>query len=191
MGSNRRHDGHDCWLCTVILAWGLHRLEQEGNGTGSREGRQSKPEIIGRIVEAHVRMHGRSTEKGLSTPSCLLVLKFSVTNRTAVDSTLRDASLLVQTNGQEYISQRIELGMGDFYQTAYNSIPRRMNDLIVSTTYSTPIRKAVASDGWLEFLVDGLNAAENNAVRADLIVTLTDELGSEHIIKADNVTINR
>jgi hypothetical protein len=85
------------WL-GAYFAWSKKTAELE-----AEKSRNSRSEIVGRIEEANVRMTGVSTENGVSTPNCDLVLKLSITSRTNVDATLRDASLLVKVQGQEYV----------------------------------------------------------------------------------------
>jgi hypothetical protein len=111
-------------------------------------------------------------------------MKLSITSKTNVDSTLQDAQLVIEFNGREYVGQRLKLDKWNIYQEGGHS--ENMNDLIGSITYSKPIRHRVASEGRLDFFIEGLDISSNAhiPVHGDLTVTLIDDLGDKHIIAA-------
>lgn len=162
-------------------------FSKKANELDAEKVRNAKPEIVGRILFATIRFCGNSIDKGVITPNCVIAMKLSVTSKTNIDATLKDAELLVRMNGYEYPGQRLPLGIVD-YSSTHGGAPEKMSDLISSTTYSNPIRYRVASVGWLEFMVNGADGTATT-LHADIRVTLTDELDDKHIIIAEDVIV--
>jgi len=174
------------WLGTY-RAW-----EKKADELDQEKARNAKPEIAGRVVHAVVRMFGSSRNHGIQTPTCDIAIKLAITGKTAVDATLKDAELLLEAAGRKYIGQRLSLSRWDMYQYSDRSGAKseKMNDLIASITYSNPIRYRIASDGWLDFLVEGLALPEADMpLRADMTITLVDELGDKHVIVGKDVVM--
>jgi len=180
---------------SVPLFWfgAYSAWEKKALALDSEKARNAKPEIVGEIVHATVRMTGVAIELGKETPNCDLAMKLRITSKTDVDATLKDAHVVVKVKGHKYVGQRLPLGKWDIYQSSAGSgaNSEKMNDLISSITYGNPIRYRVASEGWLDFLIEGLDASSNAhiPVHADLTVTLTDDLGDKHIITTKDVVI--
>ncbi len=163
-------------------AWGkkARELEQE-------KARNAKPAITGRIVHVGLGMVGTTTSEGTTTTNCDLSLKLSITSRNSIETTLKDALLIVENRGQRYEGERYSI-RHSFYQGAGHS--EKMNDLIETTTYSNPVRYRVASDGWLSFSVVGLEPPDKNSVmKVDVVVTLIDELDGRHKIAGKGIVV--
>jgi hypothetical protein len=171
----------------AFIAWNKKATELD-----AEKSRNAKPEIVGRIVLAIVRITGSGRdEDGVVSHNCTIAMKLSITSKTNVDATLKDADLLVRLNGYEYVGKRLPLHKWEVYQSHHGGAkPEQMNDLISSITYSNPIRYRVASEGWLEFLVNGPDVSLNTGpLQADLKVTFVDDLEDKHVIIAEDVLI--
>jgi len=151
--------------------------------------KNAKPNITGRIINSVVIMVGEHTESEVTTPSCTIALKLSITGRNNVDTTLKDASIALDVDGRGYSAQRWATTQLGIFQGSDGSktVSEKMIDLISAVTYSNPVRYRLASEGWLGFHIEGLEADRGSAVKANVVVTLIDELGDGHIVTGDNV----
>jgi len=170
------------WL-GAFAAWNKKATELE-----KQKDRSTKPDITGRVLMVDTKMTGLSQ----GVPNCLLDIKLSVTSKTDVASTLQDAEMVVETKDGSFSGTRQKVSDGSYYSPTRSSTKlEKMNDLIASTTYSNPIKYQVGLEGWLEFIVHGLDLASNAhmPVHGDVTVTLTDELGGKHIVTAKDILI--
>ena len=153
--------------------------------------RISKPQITGEIIRADFGFMGSYTEQGRTTEMTCLMLKLRITNRTNSAATLKGASLLVERDGNRYEAERELLPEGPYasFGTGGGS-PEKIVDLLKTVTYNAPVRFGIASVGWLQFCVRGLEHSKGN-IKADLTVALVDEFGERHLIVAKDQLIVR
>ena len=169
----------------AFKAWDAKAIQLEKERT-----RNAKPEIVGRIVLAAAKAFGESSHDGVTTPCCFLSLKLSVTSRTNVDTTLKDAQARLETNGRIYVGQRLPITGIFWYQARGKS--ETMQDLVLSVTYNNPIRYRVASEGWLEFMFEEFDISDRDVIfNPTFTIELIDELGDKHVIIANDVPIRR
>jgi hypothetical protein len=181
------------WLIAAGFVISMFQAWYRENEACEREkARNAKPEIVGRVLVAVLGFFGESTEQGIRTPNCSIAMKLSLTNKTSVDATLRDAELIVEVKGHKYVGQRLPAAGFFQYSDGFGAKSEKMNDLISSITYNNPIRYRLASEGWLDFLIEGLDVSNSKEpLRTKMTITLIDELGEKHIIKADDVSVRR
>jgi hypothetical protein len=172
----------------AFAAWNRKATELE-----TEKNRNAKPEIVGEILHAKVTITGESIQNDVITPSFDIAVKLRITGKTNAETTLKDASLCVIKDGHTYQGERQQLDQSYIIQLfgRRQLTAKTERDLLESVSYGSPIRHSVASEGWLRFFVQGLDVARNGnvPVHADLAVTLTDELGGQHVITATDILI--
>jgi hypothetical protein len=151
----------------------------------AEKARNLKPQIVGEVL--HAKFSGFSVtriEDGPQLPGGWLLVKLGLTNRNSVDTTIKDVSLVLETEGMRYqcrredISRSLVVIYSDRFGNHQESPP---SSLIGNITYQNPIRYRIRSEGWLLFYVSGIADPKQN-IEADLRLTIIDELNDSHII---------
>ena len=145
-------------------------------GAGSPRPNLASPEIVGQVLQARYKFMGTRSSLNGDIESCWLLVKLRITNRSEVDVTLKDASLVVEKDGKQHKGKRQPIPPGDF-------LKEPLIDLLSTVTRDKPVHRGLASEGWLEFYVDHMAHPRSTTVN-NLTVILHDELDGQHAISA-------
>jgi hypothetical protein len=136
--------------------------------------------LIGSIEEGRFGIHGTNIRHGGIEHRVEVFVRLSVTNQENADATVKRAKLMIETRDGKIFQGEIWEGL-----TPISTDPRPL--LMDKITYQTPIRHAVATKGWLQFNVSGLDGT--SSIEADVSVILSDEFDVPHIIRNPSLRV--
>jgi hypothetical protein len=138
------------------------------------EKRQSAPrsKIVGSIEEAHVLSMGSGVDHGKQTRSTMIGFRLRVTNKARIETSVKRAHVIVRTDGEEYKGSN---------QALWLTSDKPRKDFLKSISSETPITHSLPTEGWIDFLVDGLEVTRG--LIADVSVILIDEFEVPHVIR--------
>ena len=177
------------WIVAIAAAFiaCFKAWEDQFNAAQYEKAMNLRPHLAGEVLYA--KLGGTTTGSVMGEPqppSTLLLLKLGLTNKNNVDTTIKDVGLILEKDDKQYQCTRedpmwgsLVIGYHDQFG-GHQEVPRV--SLMGNITYENPIRYRVRSEGWLQFRVVGM-ADQKQPIRADMTITVIDELEDSHLIR--------